>query len=224
MKVQTAQIISSTINVVCILFTFLIAVIFFRKKNVNNAETRLYSSLLIVNIIAVLVEPVFYYLLQNYADTLLSNIVEKIYYLTTMMWMYLMTVYTFSITHLFSKTKISKWSYNEKKFGIIMTFVIFAVLLAFLPITRQYQDGMVVSSSGAAPASMFLICAILLIINFIVIIIKRKEIKFKKFSPMFLFFVLVLIQMVLSSFGFQLLFITLNIICYSILPSCFFNN
>ncbi len=211
MKIQTAQIIASTINVVCILFTFLIAICFFRKKNVKNAETRLYSSLLIINIIAVLVEPVFYYLLQNGTESLLSNIVEKIYYLTTIMWMYLMTVYTFSITHIFSKTKISKWSYNEKRYGIILTFVIFAVILAFLPITRQYQDGIVASSSGAAPAAMFLLCAFLLIINFVVIIIKRKEIKIKKFLPMFLFFILILIQMILSSFGFQLLFITLNI-------------
>ncbi len=211
MNAQTVQVIASAINVICILFTILIAICYFKKKNTKNTETQLYSGLLIINLVSVFIEAIFYYLLQHNMDGLLLNIIEKIYYLTTIIWMYFMTIYTFSITNIFSQSKFSKWKYEEKKYIVLMPILMIFVLLAFLPITREYKDGIIVSSSGAAPLTMFALCAILLLINFIVIFIKRKEIKFKKFFPLCLFFILILFQIILFSLGVQLLLITLNI-------------
>lgn len=211
MSMLTTKIIAVTVTIICLLFTILLCIIYFRKKNVKNKETQLYSILLIINFITLLVEIVFYYTLNFFHEGLLIDIIEKTYYLFTIIWMYIMTIYTFSLTKPFYNTGIYEWSYNKKRMGILSTIGIIIILLATLKIERKYVNGIVTQSVGSAPTSMFLFCFILLIVNFVLLIIKRKSIPKRKALPMYFFFILVLIQMLLSLSGAQLLLISLNI-------------
>ena len=217
MTIETAKIVSLTVNIICILFTLVLAIIYFKKEKAKNTETKVYSVLLAINIISLIVELIFYLLLSKGEENILLNITERLYYFSTCAWMFFFTIYTCSITKPFPNSALAKSSEKTKKSIVFISLFIYGIVLFQLPITRQYEKGIITTSSGLAPTVMFLCCMILLLINIILLIANRNKINKQKGLPMYLFMGLILIQLGLSSVGTQLLLITLNITLVSFL-------
>ena len=217
MTIETAKIVSLTVNIICILFTLVLAIIYFKKEKAKNTETKVYSVLLAINIISLIVELIFYLLLSKGEENILLNITERLYYFSTCAWMFFFTIYTCSITKPFPNSALAKSSEKTKKSIVFISLLIYGIVLFQLPITRQYENGIITTSSGLAPTVMFLCCMILLLINIILLIANKNKINKQKGLPMYLFMGLILIQLGLSSVGTQLLLITLNITLVSFL-------
>ena len=210
MTIETMKIISMTVSIICIIFISIQALTYFPKNKANNAETNIYSIMLIINIIALISEILFYRILNMNKENLLLDFVEKSYYVTTVIWMYLLTIYNFAIIKNNSNSKIYKWSYSKKKFAIFSSIAIITLLIAALPIQRIYSDaGKITGSSGPAPGIMFLFCIVLLLIDFIIVILNKSKIEKKKTIPLYLFISIILVEVILASTGFKLLLITL---------------
>ena len=210
MTIETIKIISMTVSIICIIFISIQALTYFPKNKANNAETNIYSLMLIINIISLISEILFYRILNMNKENLLLDFVEKSYYVTTVIWMYLLTIYNFAIIKNNSNSKIYKWSYSKKKFAIFSSIAIITLLIAALPIQRIYSDaGKITGSSGPAPGIMFLFCIVLLLIDFIIVILNKSKIEKKKTIPLYLFISIILVEVILTSTGFKLLLITL---------------
>ena len=210
MTIETIKIISMTVSIICIIFISIQALTYFPKNKANNAETNIYSLMLIINIISLISEILFYRILNMNKENLLLDFVEKSYYVTTVIWMYLLTIYNFAIIKNNSNSKIYKWSYSKKKFAIFSSIAIITLLIAALPIQRIYSDaGKITGSSGPAPGIMFLFCIVLLLIDFIIVILNKSKIEKKKTIPLYLFISIILVEVILASTGFKLLLITL---------------
>ena len=210
MDITVLKTIVYTSNIVCILFILLLAITYFRKKKIVNAETSIYSVLLSVNIVSLVVELIFYLVLQSSLPLIVITIVEKIYYSSTVIWMYLFTIYNFAIVREYSKHQIYEIEISKKKKYILTTILGIIAFLSLLPLTRNYTPtGEIVSSTGAAPSAMFLLCVGLLICDLIIILRYRKQLEIKKTLPLYLFLGTIFAEMVLTATGTQLLLLTL---------------
>lgn len=210
MDITVLKTIVYTSNIVCILFILLLAITYFRKKKIVNAETSIYSVLLSVNIVSLVVELIFYLVLQSSLPLIVITIVEKIYYSSTVIWMYLFTIYNFAIVKEYSKHQIYDIEISKKKKYILTTILGIIAFLSLLPLTRNYTPtGEIISSTGAAPSAMFLLCVGLLICDLIIILRYRKQLEIKKTLPLYLFLGTIFVEMVLTATGTQLLLLTL---------------
>ena len=210
MDITVLKTIVYTSNIVCILFILLLAITYFRKKKIVNAETSIYSDLLSVNIVSLVVELIFYLVLQSSLPLIVITIVEKIYYSSTVIWMYLFTIYNFAIVKEYSKHQIYDIEISKKKKYILTTILGIIAFLSLLPLTRNYTPtGEIISSTGAAPSAMFLLCVGLLICDLIIILRYRKQLEIKKTLPLYLFLGTIFAEMVLTATGTQLLLLTL---------------
>lgn len=210
MDITVLKTIVYTSNIVCILFILLLSITYFRKKKIVNAETSIYSVLLNVNIISLVVELIFYLVLQSSLPLIVITIVEKIYYSSTVIWMYLFTIYNFAIVKEYSKHRIYEIDISKKKKYILTTILGIIAFLSFLPLTRNYTPtGEIISSTGAAPSAMFLLCVGLLISDLIIILRYRKQLETKKTLPLYLFLGTIFAEMLLTATGTQLLLLTL---------------
>ncbi len=210
MTIEATKIISSTTNIICSLFVLLLVITYYCKKRVNNSETTIYKTLLNVTLVNLLIEAVFYYLFQNGIVSIWLDIAEKGYYIANLLWMYIFTIYTISITKPFSKSRIYNWNSKIKNLGIGITVILLVILVTILPIERIYDNDVLMQSSGAAPAVMFLLAILMLAIDFFLTIFSLKKIERKKSLPLFLFLIVIVIELMLSSTGSQLLLITLS--------------
>jgi hypothetical protein len=209
MSIENIKIISTTVTIICMLFITLLSITYYRKKRVENTETKIYSALLIINITALLSELIFYYYFQNSKVGIGLEISEKAYYASTIIWMYLITLYNFALSKQYSKLKIYDWSYKKKRNSILISLTIIIVSIISLPITRTIEDGVLTKSRGLAPGMMFLLCFLLLIINIILVIKNSKRLGKDKNLPMIVLFLVLGIEMIFAGMGVNLLLITL---------------
>ena len=210
MNIQTLKTLSYTSNIICIIFLLLLFFIYFRKNNISNTETKIYKSLLWLNIISLIVELLFYKMLDVGNESSILMIIEKIYYSSTVIWMYLFMIYNFAIVRMYSNFKAYSFTIKTKTILIITSILAIIVLLFSLPVERNYAStGEIIGSIGAAPSIMFLLSFLMLIIDFIIVLIYRKKISKEKILPLYLFILLILIEMILTATGTQLLLLTL---------------
>lgn len=210
MSIEATKIISNTTNIICLLFVGLLTLTYFSKKRINNAETQIYKTLLIITLINLGIEMVFYFMFQRSMIGLLLDIVEKCYYIANLIWVYIFTIYTITITKPFKESKVYRWSYKLKKVGIITTIAVLILLVSFAKIERFFENGILLRSSGSAPGLMFIFALLMVLINIILTITRMKKIERKKTLPLFLFIGVIFIELMLSMTGTQLLLITLS--------------
>lgn len=209
MNLETLKTISTTVTIICIVFITLLSITYFRKKRIDNAETKIYGALLIINILALLSELVFYYHFQNSKIGIGLEISEKLYYTCTIIWMYLITLYNFAISKKHSNFRAYNWNYGKKQFWILISIALIILSIVSLPITRTYDGDVITASSGLAPGMMFVLCIFLLFVNIILTIKNAKKIEKEKNLPMILLFIVLGIEMIIAGMGIQLLLITL---------------
>ena len=203
MNLESIKIISNTVNIICIIFISILSFIYFRKKRIENYETKIYSFILIFNFLSLIIELGFYYLFQHPKNLILLDVFEKIYYISTIIWMIFLSIYVSSISGV-----IKKISNKKKKIFLIMVSVIISCVIGMIPIHRIYEDGELLRTTGIATDLMVILCFALLVYDFVIIFIKRKKIESVKISPIVVFFIIILIEMILTISGIQLLLIT----------------
>ncbi len=209
MNTESLKIISTTVTTICLAFMTLLSITYFRKKRVETAETKIYGALLIINYLALISELFFYYFFQNSKVGIGLEASEKLYYILTILWMYILTIYNFALSRQHSNSKIYKWSYSKKCICIGISMLVIVASIILLPIERIFEENVLMQSSGMAPGVMFLLCVMLLIVNIVLTFINSKKVEKEKVLPMFLLFTVLGIELLVAGMGIQLLLITL---------------
>ncbi len=209
MSIGTLKVISITISIICIMFIGILAMLYFTKRRVHTKENSVYDALIISNAVCLVCEVLFYLSGFEGNDVRIIDFTEKLYFTFNCLWMFLHTVYIIVIASDAMEIKIANLNYNVKKLFITFCTFFITVFIFILPISHKYEDGILISSSGASMNFMFMVCMILIIVNILVIFIARKNIEKAKFKPLITFVVLIIIEMVLNTLGFKLLLFTL---------------
>jgi len=215
MDFQTLRIISVSVNVVCLIITFLLSLLYFSKRKITTNENSVYDALIICNFICLFLELIFYLTTFTNSNELYVSTITKVYFASNSVWMFLHSIYIFIITD-FAKKMKEKWDFSKKKRIISLSVFIIILLVMVLPMQNIYEGKYFISSTGPSIAFVFLLCFGLTFLNIILVITARRKIKKSKVIPLIVFILIIFAQLAANAFGFELLLMTfpMTLVCF----------
>ena len=107
-----------------LLFSIILNCVYFTKKHVKTGETKIFSILLIVNLLSLISELICTYVGFTYPEnSLISHIVTKIFLILLMTFLLYMTLYIYVICYVTSK----KQNMKHDKFLEILSYIIWII-------------------------------------------------------------------------------------------------
>ena len=188
-----------------VLFNLLIMGLFFFKKHMRNAETKLYGVLIVTNFFGLIIEMLCTYASYiNETNTLLSIIILKAYLVYLVTWILLVTIYIYIIS------KNGKFKLKFTNYSLLIVFYIIMVLLiCILPMELVLTDDFAVRyTSGLAVNFTYVMSGLFILFMFICIIKNRKNLNNQKYYPIFAFFVIGTAAMLIQMYHPELLVLT----------------
>lgn len=188
-------------------YSLMLTIIYFKRKNVKTIETKIYSSLIITNILNVSLAVMCYFTIL-YKDMLpfINDLVSKTLLLLFITWELFFTGYVIVITRK-NKEKNYKETYKKSRLLLAVLYILISFIIYVLPL-YYHNENKIVYSYGPS-ANFIYVLTTILIITWIILIIKNYQIlKSRKCIPVVLFIVLTLIVVVIQKQNPGLLLIT----------------
>ena len=190
-------------TVCALFFSILLTVVYFSKERFNKIENKIYAVLIILNLFGLIIHILCGIVTPMANDNLESKIFSKIYL------GYLLSWITLFVTYVFIISKDTNNRIRIKKIFTIMTmiYVILLFIMILLPILI-YNENSIIYTYGPSVNFLYIISAIYGVIMFTCLMINYKNIKSKKYLPIFLFMVISLIVAIIQSLYPSLLLMT----------------
>ena len=128
-------------------YLLLIMIIYFSKKRIDNYDTRIYTFILIVNLIGVMIDVLQFLMIKNNFSESSIIYINKIFLIYILFWTYLFASY---ILNLSIKNSFQKCLNIIK--NIIMIFG--SMLVLILPVEYMH-DGDIIYTTGYATTMVF---------------------------------------------------------------------
>ena len=198
-----------------VIFSILLSIIYSFKTNFSISENKIYHSIIITTIITGLIEIYSFILVKNNIpeNSNLYLFALKFLFLGFVTWLYLFTLYTVIVT-LKLKDK------DNDKYRIILVissiiFTILSIITIILPISIN-KVGDLLLPTGSGVEIIYLLAVLCFIIMIIAIISNHKELKNKKYYPVYFLLVILGIMILIQKIFPDLLLInfSLSIIIY----------
>ena len=198
-----------------VIFSILLFIIYSFKTNFNTSENKIYHSIIITTIITGLIEIYSFILVKNNiaVDSSLYLYTLKLLFLGFVIWLYSFTLYTVIVT-LKLKDK------DNDKYRIILVissiiFTILSIITIILPISIN-KVGDLLLPTGSGVEVIYLLAVLCFIIMIIAIISNHRELKNKKYYPVYFLLVILGIMILIQKIFPDLLLInfSLSIIIY----------
>lgn len=167
-------------------FSALIAIVFFFKKHVENVETKLYGWLIITNFIGLIIEILCSFAATIYdVHTFVSTFILKTYLVYLITWLTLFLVYIYKISHTGQYIAEHK---VKNRWAIFIIFAVSVLLIYILPIQLVVTDNMNVRyTAGWSVLFAYVISAVAILYILWTIIWNYKNVKRKKYYPVYTF-------------------------------------
>ena len=162
-------------------YLIVISVIYFTKERVKNYDNKLYSTIILVNIIGIIIDILQFYLIKYNVPDIYILVVGKIFLIYILLWTFLFSSYILNIS---GKTNLNN-SFNIIKYALL---IIGILLVTILPID-YYHNGYQMYTKGLAVNVVYII-VLLFIILMLVSCAKNLKINknhYKKYIPLLLF-------------------------------------
>lgn len=170
----------SIFALICSLFYILLtSFVYFLKKRIDSIENKIFSMIVIVNIIGVVLDIISNCLAYNNPDIFLFNIVNKLYMVYLITWIYLFTYYSLIIS--FDKNKFI----NKYKMFICL-YVILLIIVLLLPLYNKVASNYFFTY-GPCASFLYGVSGVFIVIIIISMIMNFKNLKSKKYIPMFVY-------------------------------------
>lgn len=198
-----------------VIFSILLFIIYSLKTNFNISENKIYHSIIITTIITGLIEIYAFILVRNNIpeNSNLYLFALKFLFLGFVTWLYLFTLYTVIVT-LKLKDK------DNDKYRIILVissiiFTILSIITIILPISIN-KVGDLLLPTGSGVEVIYLLAVLCFIIMIIAIISNHRELKNKKYYPVYFLLAILGIMILIQKIFPDLLLInfSLSIIIY----------
>ena len=120
-----------------LLFSIVLNILYFSGKHVKSGETKIFSFLIIINLVSLFCELACSYIGHTFIEnTFLSQLATKLYLVCLMTFLLFMTLYIYVICYI-SNEKIKVNYYNKlEKISYVIWFICIIVCV-FLPITYK---------------------------------------------------------------------------------------
>ncbi len=169
------------LQVISLIYIAMLAIVYFSKKRMDSLENKVFSILIMTNIFGLIIDVVSTSLALRHMKGFLLTLSSKIYLVYLLAWILLLTVYIFIIS---SKNE-EKQKVFDKVYGIsIGVFVVSSIVLMILPL-NNYMNGDIVYTYGPSATLMYVISTSCIITWIVCMFRNFKELKSKKYIPMF---------------------------------------
>ncbi|MCI8778614.1 MAG: response regulator [Bacilli bacterium] len=186
-------------------FSILIILLFFYKGHVKNEETRIYSLLIILNFIGLFIEILCTVgsLIYNYYP-IISNIIYKTYLVYLITWIGLFLSYVQSIS-----TRLPFERNRKFKLLLRVLLIIEIIIIYILPIDLIIENNFSTRyTAGLSVVFAYIISSIDICIIIGIMIKNIKNLKSKKYIPIFVFLTIGTLVIIIQGYNPQLLLMT----------------
>ena len=198
-----------------VIFSILLFIIYSFKTNISISENKIYHSIIITTIITGLIEIYSFILVKNNiaVDSNLYLYTLKLLFLGFVIWLYSFTLYTVIVT-----LKLKDKDNDKYRIILIISSIIFTILsiiTIILPISIN-KVGDLLLPTGSGVEIIYLLAVLCFIIMIIAIISNHRELKNKKYYPVYFLLVILGIMILIQKIFPDLLLInfSLSIIIY----------
>ncbi len=198
-----------------VIFSILLFVLYNFKSNLKLLENKIYYGIIVTTIIAGLIEIYSFILVRTsiFINSVLYLFSLKSLFLCFLVWIYLFTVYTVIVT-----INLKNKDYSRYRLAIMISMVVFIIVsltTMILPIDIIETDGLLLPT-GVGVDIIYVLATILFIIMISVIISNRRNLKNKKYYPMYFLLVILGIMIIVQKIFPSLLLInfSLSILIY----------
>ena len=198
-----------------VIFSILLFVLYNFKSNLKLLENKIYYGIIVTTIISGLIEIYSFILVRTsiFANSVLYLFSLKSLFLCFLVWIYLFTVYTVIVT-----INLKNKDYSRYRLAIIISTIVFIIVsltTMILPIDIIETDGLLLPT-GVGVDIIYVLSLILFIIMISVIISNRRNLKNKKYYPMYFLLVILGIMIIVQKIFPSLLLInfSLSILIY----------
>ena len=196
------------------IFVLMFIIFYFSKERLNTLDTKMYSYILVTNIIGIMIDVFGYFIFKIYgSESFISIMVSKFYLVYYFLWAYFFLLYIFVI----SFREKSEYLLQKKftKTIIILTSLFICLIILIMPIQITYEDN-VAYSSGLSVNMVYGLCFIMVGIMLYCLLRNLKKISTKEYIPLLTFMVLSTFCMIIQKTYPE---ITLMLMCHSIVTS-----
>lgn len=196
------------------IFVLMFIIFYFSKERLNTLDTKMYSYILVTNIIGIMIDVFGYFIFKIYgSESFISIMVSNFYLVYYFLWAYFFLLYIFVI----SFREKSEYLLQKKftKTIIILTSLFICLIILIMPIQITYEDN-VAYSSGLSVNMVYGLCFIMVGIMLYCLLRNLKKISTKEYIPLLTFMVLSTFCMIIQKTYPE---ITLMLMCHSIVTS-----
>lgn len=198
-----------------VIFSILLFVLYNFKSNLKLLENKIYYGIIVTTIISGLIEIYSFILVRTSisVNSVLYLFSLKSLFLCFLVWIYLFTVYTVIVT-----INLKNKDYSRYRLAIMISAIVFIIVsltTMILPIDIIETDGLLLPT-GVGVDIIYVLSLILFIIMILVIISNRRNLKNKKYYPMYFLLVILGIMIIVQKIFPSLLLInfSLSILIY----------
>ncbi|MDO4996333.1 MAG: ATP-binding protein [Bacilli bacterium] len=181
------NLISFTTNVVCLIFCGFLAIIYFIKKNMGNMENKIYSYLIITDMLVLVFHLLYISFAYIYGDVFISRFVERVHNASQTMWYVLFFYYNIIIINE-NNDRFNNWmaKYKKKivKYGRYFC-IIAALITVILPMKAVIQPNGILQYWGISVDFIYGLGGVLIFLGTIDLIRNWKDVKKIKTIPFF---------------------------------------
>ena len=173
-------------NFSALIFSLLVAAVYFYKPRIASMENKIYKGLLLVSIFGCIIGVPTYFLVKSYPEmNFLTFLIPRVYLCYILSWVFLMTQYVLIISSSTNEKKV-----YQKSFKIFFPlYLIISFIIMILPMEYHNENG-AVFTSGPNVIFTYIVSAFHILYWFISLIINYKVFKTKKCIPIISVFVL----------------------------------
>ena len=144
-----------------VLLSLILLILYYSKDNINNVETKIFGSILIIQFIGSLAEFIIYLLAYIFYNELIIIFLNNIVCISYCLWAFLFCIYIYYI----SLNNTEGYINNIKK-AMIANVIVF-ILIIISPIILVNEDGMMYSA-GLKPTITYIYCLIWFVLAIVV--------------------------------------------------------
>ena len=169
-----------------LVFSLLVAIVYFYKPRIDSVENKIYKYLLITSIIGCIIAIPTYYLVKAYPEiNFFTILIPKLYLVYLIAWVFMLTGYVTILTTKKNEKKV----FNKLKKLFLYLITIIAIIVVCLPI-EYYNQGDVLYTFGLSVNFTYIICGIQILYWFMSLFLNFEIVKSKKCIPIISVFVL----------------------------------
>ena len=183
------------------IYMILLSVAYFSKERITNSEITVYSNMIKLTCLGIILDAASALLVvYNMTDTMIFRIVTIFIFMYYIMWSGLFLIYTYIIS--FKKQHMTDKQFLEKHKKIIKiilwAFIICAMLIPFMPLQYEMQGENIYPTGLSTEITYFVAGFLSMILMLLLMIMNHKNIKSKKYVPVYMLIILFLITVIIQ--------------------------